>query len=46
MMYPKNPGKPTGMKVSPKSSSSAKPMAKTPSKKMVSAKKPMMKGTK
>ena len=41
MMYPKNPGKPTGMKVSPK-----KPMAKVADKKTASAKKPMMKGTK
>ena len=41
MMYPKNTGKSTSTKVSTK-----KPMAKVADKKMVSAKKPMMKRTK
>ncbi len=45
-MYPKNPGKPTGMKVSPKSAPSTKSIAKVATKKMASTKKPMMKGTK
>jgi hypothetical protein len=46
MMYPKNPGKSTSTKVSPKSASSTKSMAKVATKKMASTKKPMMKGTK